>query len=309
MRVLVTGGNGFIGSHIVDSLLAENIEVSVLDPRAEQYREALHNVNYVRGSFGDMSSIEESLGGKPEAVIHLAHYGLSVGAPGLPENDVRNLTGSVRFFEMCIEHGVKKIIFMSSGGKIYGETNGLPVSEVHATNPLDSYGITKLAIEKYLMSMARLHSIEAAVVRPSNPYGIRQSPKGAQGVIPIFAWKIINQEPLTVWGDAIRDYIDVRDVGHFCTKAILKSCSGAYNLGSGRGVKTSQLIDMLAGIIRLSPVMERKPARDFDLPAIVLDSTRARNEFSWHPRTDMQEGLVEIVQWLDDLKRSSGVNK
>ncbi len=303
MHVLVVGGNGFIGSHILDALLAAGAQVSVLDVCQERYRSPLSNVQYHQGSFGDFDAVEAALRDKPEVVIHLANYNLSINATGLPEHDLRNMDDSVKLFESCIRFGVKKIIFASTGGKIYGTTGRLPVSETDPTNPLGSYGITKLAIEKYLLSLSYYSGIGAVIVRPSNPYGIRQSPLGAQGVIPIFAWRILHQQPITIWGDgnAVRDYIEVRDVASFCTMAAMQECSGVFNLGSGVGVSTTGLVDALAATLQMTPIIQREPTRKFDLPAIVLDSTRARQQFNWNPETNLSTGLVAVVDWLRQL--------
>jgi UDP-glucose 4-epimerase len=251
--------------------------------------------------------VESALEKKPDVVIHLANNGLSVGATGLPDGDLRDLKESVRLFESCIRHGVKKIVFMSTGGKIYGVTDQLPINESQPTNPLGSYAITKLAIEKYLLSLSYYFGISAVILRPSNPFGIRQSPTGVQGAIPIFAWRILHREPITVWGDgcALRDYIDVRDVAKFCSMAATKDCSGIFNLGSGVGVSTLELVDHLAETLHIVPMIQREPARKFDVPAIVLDSTRARQQFDWNPEANLRTGLIEVCAWLRELDRTA----
>jgi UDP-glucose 4-epimerase len=304
MHVLVVGGNGFIGSHILDALLDANAQVSVLDVYPEKYRSPSPSVCYFRGSFGNAEVVEAALGHRPDVVIHLAHYGFSVGATGLPESDLENLNDSVKLFESCIKHGVKKIVFMSTGGKIYGLVNHLPANECHSTNPLGSYAITKLAIEKYLLSLSYYFGIEAVIVRPSNPFGIRQSPLGQQGVIPIFAWKILHQQPITILGDGktVRDYIAVKDVASFCSMAATRECSGIFNLGSGVGVSTLELVDHLGKTLQITPIIQSAPARKLDVPAIVLDSTRAKQQFNWNPQTNLRTGLVEVCAWLRELE-------
>ena len=136
MHVLVVGGNGFIGSHIVDALLAERVQVTVFDVCKERFRSPLPEVHYCEGSFGHLQDVERVLELKPDVVIHLGNYNLSLNATGLPEEDLRNLYDSVKLFESCIKHQVSKIIFMSSGGKVYGITDHLPVKESDPTNPL-----------------------------------------------------------------------------------------------------------------------------------------------------------------------------
>ena len=301
MHVLVVGGNGFIGSHIVDALLADKVQVTVLDVSPERFRPALPEVHYCPGSFGDADDIERALKGKPDTVIHLGNYGLTLNATGIPENDLRNLQDSVALFEACVKHQVSKVIFMSSGGKVYGIANSLPITEAHPTNPLGSYGVIKLSIEKYLLSLSYYYGIGAVIVRPSNPFGIRQSPFGTQGVVPILGWKILHQQPITIWGSTVRDYIDVRQVARFCCMAATRECSGIFNLGSGIGVSTFELVEALAKELEVRPVIKSEPARKFDVPAIVLDSTLATQQFNWSGGTNLWAGLTEVTKWLREL--------
>ena len=301
MHVLVVGGNGFIGSHIVDALLADKVQVTVLDVSPERFRPALPEVHYCPGSFGDADDIERALKDKPDAVIHLGNYGLTLNATGVPENDLRNLQDSVALFEACVKHQVSKVVFMSSGGKVYGIAESLPIKETDPTNPLGSYGIIKLSIEKYLLSLSFYYGIGAVIVRPSNPFGIRQSPFGTQGVVPILGWKILHQQPITIWGSTVRDYIDVRAVARFCCMAATRECSGVFNLGSGVGVSTVELVEALARELEIRPLIKSEPARKFDVPAIVLDSTRATQQFDWAGGSDLRAGLTEVTMWLREL--------
>ena len=305
MRVLVVGGNGFIGSHVVDALLTEGVDVSVLDTSPERFRSPQPNVRYLQGSFGSTSDVESALENRPDVVIHLGNYDLSLDTTGIPESDLRNLDDSVKLFEACIKHQVSKVIFMSTGGKIYGITDRLPVRECDPTNPLGSYAIMKLSIEKHLMSLSHFYGIEFVILRPSNPYGVRQTPLGKQGVIPIVGWRILNKEPITIWGDgdAVRDYIDVRDVARFCCLAANSRCSGIFNLGSGIGVGTNELVSLVTEVLGINPIIRFAPARRFDVPAIVLDSTRARSQFNWEPQSDLRAGVVEVMTWLRELVR------
>jgi UDP-glucose 4-epimerase len=305
MHVLLVGGNGFIGSHIIDALRCANARVSVLCSHPERYRSPCSEVRYYLGNYGDAAMVEAALDQKPDVVIHLANNSLSIGATGLPESNLRDLNDSVKLFELCIKHQVNKILFMSTGGKIYGITGNLSVNESHPTNPLGSYAITKLAIEKHLLSLSYHYGIEAVIVRPSNPYGIRQSPLGVQGVIPIFAWRILHRQPITIWGsgNAVRDYVDVTDVANFCSMAATMECSGIFNLGSGVGVRTLELVDRLAETLQITPIIQREPARKFDVPAIILDSTRAKEQFNWNPQADLCSGLIEVCTWLRQLNQ------
>jgi UDP-glucose 4-epimerase len=303
MHVLVVGGNGFIGSHVVDALLAERVQVTVLDLCPERFRPSLREVHYCEGSFGHSQDVERVLELKPDVVIHLGNYNLSLNATGIPEEDLRNLGDSVRLFESCVKHQVIKIIFMSSGGKVYGISDHLPVKESAPTNPLGSYGIMKLAIEKHLLSLSYYYGIGAVILRPSNAYGVRQPPFGMQGAIPIIGWRILNRQPITIWGsgEAIRDYIDVKDIARFCCLAATRECSGVFNLGSGIGVSTNELVGALSDVLEICPTIKREPARQFDVPAIVLDSARAMQQFNWKSETNLRAGLVQVAEWLREL--------
>ena len=298
-----SSGNGFIGSHIVDALLADKVQVTVLDVSPERFRPALPEVNYCPGSFGDADDIERALKGKPDAVIHLGNYGLTLNTTGVPENDLRNLQDSVALFEACIKHQIGKVVFMSSGGKVYGIADHLPIKESDPTNPLGSYGIIKLSIEKYLLSLSYYYGIGAVIVRPSK--SIWYSPvtfwvrKVAR--VPILGWKILHQQPITIWGSTVRDYIDVREVARFCCMAATRHCSGIFNLGSGIGVSTVELVEALAKELEIRPIIKSEPARKFDVPAIVLDSTLATQQFNWSRGNNLWAGLSEVTKWLKEL--------
>jgi UDP-glucose 4-epimerase len=237
-------------------------------------------------------------------VLHLAHYGFSIDTEGLPPNDLKILDHSVKLFESCSDHRVKKVIFLSSGGKIYGRTDKLPLRETDIANPLGSYGITKLAIEKHLQSLSYFRDFNAVILRPSNPYGVRQSPIGAQGAVPIFAWRILHEQPITIFGSgsAVRDYLHVTDVANACATAVLKPCRGIYNIGSGIGVSTIELVQVLSEIIGVSAIIKNSPERLSDLPAIVLDSTKAKLDFGWETSIALRDGLVDVISWLRQLK-------
>lgn len=302
-HVLVVGGNGFIGSHVVDALLAANAQVTVLARSPERYRDPLPGVSYIESDFSDVATVESALASRPDVLIHLGSHHLSLSDAGLPACDLLNLKDSVALFELAIRSGVRKILFMSTGGKIYGRSVELPVKEGSAENPLGSYAITKLAIEKHLQSLALYHGIDAVIVRPSNPFGIRQAPGGRQGVIPIFMKRIQHCEPITIFGgmDMVRDYVRVEDVARFCALAAAQPCQGLFNLGSGVGVSLKQLIDMLQDVLNTEAILHFEPARPFDLPSIVLDCTRAKEVFAWNPETNMLPGLHVVADWLRTL--------
>jgi UDP-glucose 4-epimerase len=307
MHILVVGGNGFVGSHIVDSLLAARVKVSVLDCRGERYRSPLSTVQYFAGNFGDPKAVGHALAQTPDVVIHLANSMLPEELNGICENECRDLTDSVALFHACVLQGVKKIVFMSSGGTVYGIPKHLPVQEDAPTNPICSYGIVKLTIEKYLLAFAQTYGIDAVIVRPANPFGERQAPDGNQGVIPIFMRKIRNNETISLWGDGqiIRDFIYVTDVARFCVLSALHECSGVFNLGSGKGISLSDLVMLLSKHLGIRADVCVQPARRLDVPAIVLNCTRAKERLNWEPQISLNEGLSKLSSWLQVLERMS----
>jgi UDP-glucose 4-epimerase len=309
MRVLAVGGNGFIGSHVVDALVAAGVDVSVLDVADERYRAPLPDVRYIRGSLADQLTIENALSTGIDVVIHLAGSTLPQTSMDSPVADVQNLLNSITLFQLCATYKVKKVIFISSGGTVYGRAKRLPVSEGDSTDPLCSYGIIKLAIEKYLFCYSRLYGFDAVVLRLANPYGIRQSPQGQQGAVPIFMWKILHGEPISMWGDGstIRDFMHVKDAARLCMLATLSECSGVFNVGSGHGISVADLISLISRTLNRRVEIVRQPARKFDVPAIVLDCMRANRCFDWQPQIVLSEGLKEVAEWLIWLSSSSSL--
>jgi len=283
IRILVVGGNGFIGSHVTDTVLADGADVTVFDRAQEQYRGRLRGVRYFQGHLADKGAIEEVFQSPPfDAVIHLAG---GTSLPGSPlesaEADIDNLRDSVTLFQLCATRGVKKVVFISSGGTVYGIPKTLPVAETDPTDPICSYGVVKLAIEKYLLSYAHVYGINAVVLRLANPYGIRQSPVGRQGAVPIFMWKVLHGLPITIWGDGstARDFVHIADAARACALAAGRECSGVFNIGSGQGLAIGDLVKAISGTLGLPANIVYQPRREFDVPRLVAYSGATRTRF------------------------------
>lgn len=294
MNTLVLGGNGFIGSHLVDCLLAYGHSVRIFDKYPERYRQPLSHIDYRFGDFGNRGLLSEALTGI-DTVFHLISTSLPKTSNDDPAYDVQsNVIETIFLLEKCVELGVKKIVFVSSGGTVYGRPASLPVAESAPTEPECSYGITKLTIEKYLSLYHQLHGLDYVVVRPSNPYGSRQNPQGIQGVIPVFLGRVARGEPIEIWGDGsvIRDYIFVDDlVEGICRAAFTVSDSRIFNIGSGSGYSLKELVSCMEGVLGANFKVQYKESRSFDVPEIVLDIGLARKKLGWAPSVGIHEGL------------------
>jgi UDP-glucose 4-epimerase len=300
MTVLVVGGCGFIGSHIVDQLLMQGMAVRVLSRRPEAFRRPCPGVDYIMGSLADDEALAHALNGV-DAVIHAASSMVPKTSNENPLDDITdNLIGSVRLLQKMKEEGVSKLVFLSSGGTVYGIPHHVPITESHPTQPISSYGIVKVAIENYLHLYSCLHGIHACVLRPSNPYGPRQGHTGVQGVIGTYLAKIARSEPIEIWGDGtvIRDFIYVEDLAELCLLAIQSSVHGVFNAGSGFGVSIAEIICLIENVVERRVDLRRMPARNFDTPINVLDISKARESFHWEPRTELKAGISKTWQWI-----------
>jgi len=304
MNILILGGNGFIGSHLVDKLLADGHAVRVFDKYEERYRQPLPEVDYSFGDFGNRGLLAEALRGV-DVVVHLISTSLPKTSNDDPAYDVQsNVIESLFLLEKCVELGIRKVIFISSGGTVYGRPVQLPIAENGATDPECSYGITKLTIEKYLALYHQLYGLDYVIVRPSNPYGSRQNPLGIQGAIPVFLGKIAREEPIEIWGDGsvIRDYIYIDDLVEGIGRVV--SYAGEqkiFNMGSGAGHSLNELIRIIAAVTQRPVQVTYKEARRFDIPAIVLDIASAQRELGWLPGTEIEAGIRATWEFVRNL--------
>jgi UDP-glucose 4-epimerase len=300
MKVLVLGGCGFIGSHVVDALLERGLSVRVFDRRPEAYRAALRGVDYRYGSFSDRMAVIDALAGV-DAVVHL----ISTTFPGTanldPVTDVQdNLVGTMVLLESMISLGVRRIVFLSSGGTVYGIPDVVPIPETHPLRPINSYGIVKVAIESYLDMYRRLKGLSPVVLRATNPYGPRQAHVGVQGVVSTFLRRVRDGESLEVWGDGsvTRDFIYVTDLAALCATATTHGTEGVFNAGSGVGVSVNEIIAEIAEVSGSDPMVDYKPARAIDVPRSVLDVSLARKTFGWQAETPLRDGITRTWDWL-----------
>jgi UDP-glucose 4-epimerase len=300
MNILLLGGNGFIGSHLQDRLLAWGHRVSVFDRAYEKWRQPLEGVRYFIGSFEDSSLLYESMLGV-DIVVHLISTTVPSTSALNPVADIEgNLINTVKLLDVLKKTEVTRLVYFSSGGAVYGIPNLLPVKEDARPEPISSYGIVKLAIEKYIQAYARTNGFSFLILRPSNPYGPRQGHEGLQGAVSTFLYRVLNKQPVVIWGDGsvVRDYIHVDDLAEFFVGSINNNLSGIFNVGAGEGHSLNDILQVLTesgvGEVRV----EYREGRDFDVPEIVLDTEKARNEFGWKPKFTLRSGINDFRAWV-----------
>jgi UDP-glucose 4-epimerase len=300
MRVLVVGGSGFIGSHVVDRLLIHGHSVRVFDRQPERFRGPLPGVDYCYADFADRMALVEALSGM-DAVYHL----LSTTVPGTadldPKTDVQdNLIGTINLLDSMRRLGLSRILFLSSGGTVYGVPDTIPIPETHALRPINSYGIVKATIEHYLEMYRGTRGLSPIIIRASNPFGPRQAHSGVQGVISTFLRRILARQPLEIWGDGtvVRDYLEVGDLAQLCVIAGTSDKEGAYNAGSGHGLSVNEIAQAIRTTTGLDFETIYKPSRLIDVPRSVLDCSRAKKNFGWECETGFDEGLCKLWNWL-----------
>lgn len=306
MKVLVIGGSGFIGSHVVDNLLMRGHSVRVFDRRMERLRNPLAEVDYRLGEFSDRMALAEAISGV-DAVFHL----VSTTVPGTadldPKTDIQdNLIGAINLLDSMQRLGVSRILFLSSGGTVYGAPEVAPIPETHPLRPINSYGIVKASIEHYLEMYRRTRGLSPVVIRASNPFGPRQGHTGVQGVISTFLRRVLVGQPLEIWGDGtvVRDYLEVGDLAELCTRAGESDKEGAYNAGSGRGLSINEIVDAIRKVTGADVEVIYRPGRSVDVQRSVLDCSRAYRDFGWECRTSFLAGLENTWKWLSAQARS-----
>jgi UDP-glucose 4-epimerase len=303
-RVVVLGGLGFMGSHLCRALLADGYAVRVFD-RPDASRELVGDIGRdLEVVGGDVARAQDVIdaGADADVLVHLVHTTVPGSSMADPAYDIMsNVVTSVNWLRRLGETGVRRLIFVSSGGTVYGVPRTVPIGEDHPTDPISSYGITKLAIEKYVSTYASLLGLDYFIIRPSNVYGPGQRLHTGQGVIGVTADRALRGEPLELWGDgeSLRDYLYVEDM----TAAVVSllrygGAERVFNASSGEGHSVLDIIETLREQLGSPPEVVRKPARGFDVPANVLDSSRLRRATGWRPSVTLAEGVARTLAWL-----------
>jgi UDP-glucose 4-epimerase len=304
MKIVIFGGGGFIGSAIVDRLLLDGHELRVFErPRVEPYRKfnPSESVEWLAGDLMSSFDVGNAIDGM-DVVLHLVSTTLPKSSNEDPIFDIQsNLIGTLQMLNEMVSKKVPKIVFISSGGTVYGDPCYVPIDESHPTNPVVSYGISKLAIEKYLLLYKHLHGIKSTILRVSNPFGERQRIQTAQGAVGVFLSKAISGESIDIWGDGsvVRDYIYVTDVAEAFAKAISYDGSeNVFNIGSGTGTSLNELVNFIEEILGRPVTRNYLPGRPYDVKVSVLDNSLARRELGWAPKFNLTTALRNTVQWI-----------
>lgn len=309
MSCLILGGAGFIGSHVVDALLQRGHKVRVFDrPNVDTSNlvRSLPHVEFHSGEFFNEDDVAKALVGI-DTVVHLISTTTPASSNDNPVYDAEtNIAGTVRLLALAKDAGVKKVVFASSGGTVYGEPMQLPISEAHPNNPICSYGITKLTVEKYLHLFHHLHGLDYSILRIANPYGERQNPGGGLGAVTVFLWKVLHGEPITIWGngEVARDYFYISDLVAAFVKVIDDTPpSRIYNIGGGRAYSLNEIVATIQAVTGKAAKVNYTPARKLDVPVNYLDITRARNELAWAPTVSLEQGVAKTWSALQGLQR------
>ncbi len=298
---VVLGGSGFLGQRLCRKLVARGFKVRSVSRTGRPRGEAQpwwSQVNWISADVGTETSAPAMEGA--DLVFHLA----SSTYPSTSNSDAvfdleSNLVGCVRMLKTAVECRVRRLIFISSGGTVYGVPRQNPIPETHPTDPICSYGIHKLAIEKYLYLFRALKDLDSVVLRVSNMYGEFQDLERPLGAISHFAHRAVQGKPIEIWGDGTirRDYIHVDDV----VSAFLKSISyrgpeHIFNIGSGRSISLNDVLDLIRQRVANNVVVNYEPGRSFDVRENVLDITRAGRELAWEPSIKLETGLDRLIE-------------
>jgi UDP-glucose 4-epimerase len=294
-RCLVIGGNGFIGSHVVDSLAGRGHQVTVFDRhRPGPSRFDSRGVETIHGDFLNAADVRASLEGQ-DVVLHFLSTTDPATAQSDPTIDIRtNITSSVQLFSACADAGISRVYFASSGGAIYGDQDRQVFAETDVTLPVSPYAIGKQTIESYLRYFRRTHGLESTSFRISNPYGPRQNPLKRQGVIPIFLRRVAEGAPLTVLGDGsmVRDYLYVGDLAEMIAEVVtIGPQHDLYNLGSGVGTTITELVETIREVTRRDVTVEHVARPPTFVDHVVLSVARFEAEFATRAATPLADGV------------------
>lgn len=306
MRILVSGGAGFIGSHTVDALVARGgHEIAVIDNLAAGKHERLNpRARFYQADLREASAVREVVEReRPEVLVHLAAQMDVRRSVADPAFDAQvNLLGFLNLMEAGRERGLRRVVFSSTGGAIYGEQDSFPCDEEHPQRPVSPYGVAKLATEKYLFFYHAQYGIEYVALRYANVYGPRQDPHGEAGVVAIFCARILEERAVTIYGDGqqTRDYVFVGDVVRANVAAVAGTVAGAFNIGTGVETSVNQLYEALARIAGSSRAAEFAPARAGEQRRSVILPARAAREMGWRPQVELSDGLAQTLQFFRD---------
>ncbi|OGG12827.1 UDP-glucose 4-epimerase [Candidatus Gottesmanbacteria bacterium RIFCSPHIGHO2_02_FULL_39_11] len=304
MKILVTGGAGFIASHIADRYIEKGHSVVVLDNLSSGKREYVHpKAVFYQCDIRKYEEVERVIScEKPEIINHhAAQISVRKSVEDPPFDAEVNLVGLLNLLEAGRKNGLKKVVFASSGGVVYGDAQVLPTPEDYTPlQPLSPYGVAKLASEYYLFFYKRTYGISFVALRYGNVYGPRQNPHGEAGVVAIFSKKLIKGESPTINGDGkqTRDYVYVEDVVHANVLALASSAEGAFNIGTGQESNVLTIFSTLKDILKSSLTPIHGPAKQGEQKRSCLNNSKAKKQIKWTPQFTLQDGLERTVDYF-----------
>jgi UDP-glucose 4-epimerase len=304
VRIIVTGGAGFIGSHIVDAFLGAGHEVLVLDSLWEHGGGRRNNVPS-RAAFVHMDIRDENVTRifsefKPEIVCHhAAQHSVAIGSRDPKYDAAVNVVGLLNVLENSVRAGVRKVTFASSGA-VYGNVERLPIDEQTPQHPISPYGITKMVAEHYLRFYKEEHGLDFTALRYGNVYGPRQDPNGEAGVVAIFIGKFLAGQPVRIdWdGDQTRDYVYVKDIAALNVAALERGSGSFFAIGTGRRTSVNEVYRALCEITGFKPPVEHAPRRPGDARNAEFDASLAERELGWTPHTKLLDGMRETFEYF-----------
>jgi len=303
MKVLVTGGAGFVGSHLIEELLSNGESVVCLDDFSTGKRKNLEHIKdkitIIEGDIRNPEIVKTALQ-NVEQVYHLAAQISVTNSVRNPLIDATiNINGFITLLNAIQKSSVKRIVYVSTGGAIYGEPENIPAPETTSEEPISPYGLSKLVGEKYLRWFNRTYGLSYSIIRPANIYGPRQDPLGEAGVISIFLGKIHENQPVEIFGDGFdtRDYVFVKDIAKMCLLAMNSENNDTYNAGTTIRTSLLELISIIEEETTTTTLKKFGPPRPGDVKHISLDIEKAKNALSWIPQTHLNEGIRKTWEW------------
>ncbi len=302
MKILVTGGAGFIGSHVAERYLADGWEAAVVDDLSSGRRDnvpadaAFYELDIRDAEFGEIVAAE-----RPDVISHHAaqmDVRVSTTQPAF-DADV-NIVGSIKVVEAALAAGVKKFIFASTGGAVYGEPDAIPVNEETPARPISQYGCSKLAVERYLYLYNVQRGLNYVALRYPNVYGPRQDPHGEAGVTAIFALKMLDGEPCIIYGDGTesRDYVYIDDVVNAHALAAESDFNGILCVGSGKETTVPRIFEGLSALTGNDVEPRREQLRPGEIHRICISGAKAKEVLGWEPKVSFEEGLARLVEYI-----------
>jgi UDP-glucose 4-epimerase len=304
MRILVTGAAGFIGSHTVDALVASAAHnISIIDDLSAGKRERLNPAaGFYQADIRDAGEVGRIIASeRPEVIIHFAAQMDVRRSVADPAFDAQvNLVGFLNLMEAGRQHGLRRVVFSSTGGAIYGEQDFFPADESHPCRPVSPYGVAKFATESYLFFYPAQYGIDYAAMRYANVYGPRQDPHGEAGVVAIFCGRLLEDKPVTIFGDGAqtRDYVYVGDVVRANVAAVTAAVTGPINIGTGIETSVNQLYGTLAAVANSDRPATYAPARPGEQSRSAIAAGRAERELGWRPQVPLEEGLRRTYEFF-----------